>query len=59
MNCETNLTSEYAPKSPWPTGFDKSKIHLPLPEKLQLKTKQDSGIFACFSAFSLEIKKIA
>ena len=37
MNCETNLASECAPKPIWPTGFVKSKIHHPNPEKLQFK----------------------
>ena len=37
MNCETNLASECAPKSPCLTGFEKSKIHQPNPEKLQFK----------------------
>ena len=32
MNCETNLASKFAPKPPWPTGFEKSKIHQPNPE---------------------------
>ena len=27
MNCETHLGSEYAPKSAWTTGFEKSEIH--------------------------------
>ena len=36
-NCETNLGSECAPKPPWPTGFEKSKIPQPNPEKLQFE----------------------
>ena len=35
MNCETYLASKCAPKPPWPTGFEKSKIHWPNLEKLQ------------------------
>ena len=37
MNCETYLALECAPKPPWPTGFEKSKIHQPNPEELQFK----------------------
>ena len=35
MICETNLDSECAPKPSWPTGFEKSIIHQPNPEKFQ------------------------
>ena len=35
MNCALCLASEYDHKPPWPTGFEKSKIHQPSPEKLQ------------------------
>ena len=34
-NCETYLTLECTLKSPWPTGFEKSKTDQPSPEKLQ------------------------
>ena len=37
MNCELYLSLEYAHKPPWPTGFEKSKIHQPNPENLQFK----------------------
>ena len=32
-NCETYLALECALKLPWPTGFEKSKIDQPNPEK--------------------------
>ena len=37
MTCETYLALELAPKSFWPTGFEKSKIHQANPQKLQFK----------------------
>ena len=37
MNYENNLDSECSPKPPWPTGFEKSKIHHRNPEKLQFE----------------------
>ena len=36
MNCELYLGLKCAHKPPWPTGFEKSKIHQPNPEKLQV-----------------------
>ena len=33
--CEIYVALEYAHKPPWPTGFEKSKIHQPNLEKLQ------------------------
>ena len=35
MNCETCISSECAPKPPWPTCFEKSKIYQPNLEILQ------------------------
>ena len=36
MNCELYLGLQCACKPSWPTGFEKSKIHQPNPEKLQV-----------------------
>ena len=36
MNCECYLALECVPKSPWPTAFEKWKIHQPNLEKLQI-----------------------
>ena len=44
-NCETNIASEYAPKPPWHTGFEKSKISQPNPEKLQFKGSKIQAIW--------------
>ena len=49
MNCVTNLASECAPKSPWPTGFEKSKIHQPNPEKFQFEGSKIQAIFLDFT----------
>ena len=37
MNCEIYLALNYAHMPPWPTGFEKSKIHQPNLKKLQFK----------------------
>ena len=36
MICETYLALECVPKSPWPTAFEKLKIHQPNLKKLQI-----------------------
>ena len=48
MNCENNLASKCSPKPPWPTGFEKSKIHHPNPEKLQFKGSKIQAILHDF-----------
>ena len=59
MNCETNLASEYAPKPPWPTGFEKSKIPQPNPEILQFKGSKIWAFLLVFQHFPLESCQIA
>ena len=59
MNCETNLTSECAPKSPWLTGFEESKIHQPNPEKFQFKGSKIGAFFHVFLHFPLKSSKNA
>ena len=59
MKCRTNLASECAPKSPWPTGFEKSKIHQPNPEKLQFKGSKIQAIFLDFKGKCWKISKNA
>ena len=58
-NCETNLDSECAPKPSWPTGFEKSKIHQPNPEKLQFKGSKIWAFLLVFQHFPLESCQIA
>ena len=58
MNCETNLDSECAPKPPWPTGFEKSKLHQPNPEKLQFKGSKIPPFLLVFQHFPLKSSKI-
>ena len=48
MNCETYLALECAPKPPWPTGFEKSKIHQPNPEELQFKGSKIEAFLLVF-----------
>ena len=48
MNCETNLASKCAAKPPWPTGFEKSKVHQPNPGKLQFKWNKIQAILHDF-----------
>ena len=43
--CETCIALECAPKPPWPTGFEKSKISQPNPEKLQFKGSKIQAIW--------------
>ena len=56
MNCETKLASKCAPKPSWPTGFEKSKIHQPNPEKLQY---EGSKIQAILHDFKKNVEKQA
>ena len=58
-NCLTNLVSECAPKPPWPTGFEKSKIHHPKPEKLQFKGRKIQANFLDFKGKCWKISKNA
>ena len=50
MNFETNLASECALKPSWTTGFEKSKIQQPNPEKLQFKERKIQAILLDFKA---------
>ena len=52
MNCVTYLALECAPKPPWPTGFEKSKIRQPNLEKFQFEGSK-------LRAFLLDFKEIA
>ena len=58
-NCETNLGSECAPKPPWPTSFEKFKIHQPNPEKLQFKGSKIQANFLDFKGKCWKISKNA
>ena len=59
MNCETNFASEYAPKPPWPTGFEESRIPQPNPEELQFKGIKIWAFLLVFQHFPLELSQIA
>ena len=48
MNCETKLASECAPKPPWPTGFERLKIHHSNLEKLLFKCSKIEAILLAF-----------
>ena len=56
ITCETYLALEWAPKSFWPTGFEKSKIHQANPQKLQFKESKIKYFCLDFSNF-LKIKQ--
>ena len=59
MNCETCSASGCAPKPPWPTSFEKSKIHYPKPEKLQFKGRKIQANFLDFKGKCWKISKNA
>ena len=48
MNCATYLALKCAPMPPWPTSFEKSKIHEPNLEKLQFKGSKIEGFLLVF-----------
>ena len=51
MICETYLALECVPKSPWPTAFEKLKIHQPNLEKLQIKGSKIEAFLLNFPHF--------
>ena len=59
MNCLTNFASKCAPKPSWPTGFEKSRIHQPNPEKLQFIGSKIWAFLLIFQHFPLKLRKIA
>ena len=59
MNCDAFLGLEHAPKPPWPTGFEKSKIHQPNLEKLQFEGSKIEAFLLDFQHFSSKISKNA
>ena len=48
VNCETYLALECSLKSPWPTAFEKFKIHQPNLEKLQFKGSKIEAFLPVF-----------
>ena len=56
MNCETCIALECAPKSPWHTGFEKSKIHQPNPEELQFEWSKIEAFLIDFDFEQLSSK---
>ena len=59
MNCETYLTSECSLRPPWPTAFEKSKIHQPNLEKLWFKGSKIEAFLLDFQHFPSKSSKNA
>ena len=57
MNCELYLGLQCACKTPWPTGFEKSKIHQPNAEKLQVEGCKIEAFLINFQQFPLKSNK--
>ena len=59
MNCETYLALECSPKPPWPTAFEKSKIHQPNLEEFQFEGSKIEQFLSDFYHFSSKTSKNA
>ena len=59
MNCEHYLALECALMPPWPTSFEKSKIHEPNLQKLQFEGSKIEAFLLDFQHFSSKISKNA